>query len=451
MINKLLRRIAKPAKSRQFNRTLDAGISYLNGGQLEKALTCFDELIRIDPSDAQAYRLKGSLYTAERDYDRALINYDKAVELGDTVFDATYGDVEAYIARGHTHTRRSEYAKAAEDFKKALDLDSVYAMSHCRAAYERGVSWTDQPIYSHDIIRLIRQRNIMDGVKRSIDRRRSQQGLPNGLPRSVLGMAAYRITENSYDKNIDGPEQLSSEFSRFIREGEGEYEGWKAIAYYREAWAMDTSDEEIISGMTVRLCQQIGDIAYEDVGFGITCSYTDETHSRFSVFIAIGFGLTDGSAYAVMRINQAREDARVPRLTIDPSLRAMARKYRPMAGMPDDNMIHQDTIEYRYLNPGFRARYLFNGARSPFLKDILPDAEDLLYADVGKLAAAALLSDHNGVLLRSDWQDIAVTTTFSSTSETEGPRVEAEFLIGWRLPEGTERPSHFPPPPERTA
>ena len=52
---------------------------------------------------------------------------------------------------------------------------------------------------------------------------------------------------------------------------------------------MDTSDEEMISGMTERLCQQIGDIAYEDVGFGITCGYTDGTHSRFGVFIAIGF------------------------------------------------------------------------------------------------------------------------------------------------------------------
>ena len=153
MINRLLRRIAKPAKSRQFNRTLDAGISYLNGGQLEKALASFDELIRIDPSDAQAYRLKGSLYTVARDYDRALINYDKAVELGDTVFDATYGDVEAYIARGHTHTRKSEYGKAAEDFKEALDLDSVYVESHCRAAYELGVSLDRSiPFIPYDII-----------------------------------------------------------------------------------------------------------------------------------------------------------------------------------------------------------------------------------------------------------------------------------------------------------
>ena len=451
MINRLLRRIAMPAKSRQFNRTLDAGIGYLNGGQLDKALTCFDELIRIDPSDAQSYRLKGSPYTVARDYGRALINYDKAVELGDAVFDTTNGDVEAYIARGHANTGKGEYGKAAKDFKKALDLDSVYVTNHCKAAYELGVVWTDQSLYPYGIISTIRQRNIVDGVTRSIDAWRLQQGLPNGLPRSVLGMAAYRVTEKFSEIEIDGPEQVYSEFSRFIGEGEGEYEGWTAIAYYRETWAMDTSDEQIISGMTERLCQQIGDIAYEDFGFGIICGFVDGSHSRFGVFIAIGYGLTDGSAYAVMRINQAREAARVPRLAIDPSLRAIARKYRPMATMPDDNIINQDIIEYRYLSTGFRARYFFNGAHSPLLNDLLPDAQGVLYADLGNLAADALLSDHNAVLLRSDWQDIAVTTNLSSTSESEGPRVQAEFVIGWRLLEWTERPSHFPPPPGRTA
>ena len=416
---------------------------------MEKALASFDELIRIDPTDAQAYRLKGSLYTVARDYNRALINYDKAVELGDTVFDATYGDVEAHIARGHTHTRKSEYGEAAEDFKKALDLDSVYVANHCKAAYELGVVWTGQSLYPYGIISTIRQHNIVDGVERSIDAWRLQQGLPNGLPSSVLGMAAYRITENFSEIEIDGPEQISDEFSRFIREGEGEYEGWTAIAYYRETWAMDTSDEEIISGMTERLCQQVGGIAYEDFGFGITCGYVDDSHSRFGVFIAIGYGLTDGSAYAVMRINQAREAVRVPRLTIHPSLMAMARRYQPMLKMPDENMRQQDLIEYRYLTPGFRARHLFSGSVSTVESEVQPDETKLSYADLGNMAATALLSDHSGVMMRSDWQDIAVTTTLSRVEASRGVRVEAEFLIGWRLPETKGRPAHFPPPPER--
>ena len=30
----------------------------------------------------------------------------------------------------------------------------------------------------------------------------------------------------------------------------------------------------------------------------------------------------------------------------------------------------------------------------------------------------------------------------------DGPSIQAEFLIGWRLPEGVERPAHFPSPAE---
>ena len=248
---------------------------------------------------------------------------------------------------------------------------------------------------------------------------------------------------------IDGPEQISGEFSRFISEGEGDYDGWTGIAYYRETWSMEETDEEIISGMTERLCQQIGDVAYDDVGFGITCAYVDDSHDRFGVFIAIGFGLVDGGAYAVMRINQTREAAGVPPLAIHPSLMAMARKYQPMLKMPAENMRQQDLIEYRYLTPGFRARHLFSGSVSTVESEVQPDETKLSYADLGNMAATALLSDHSGVMMRSDWQDIAVTTTLSRVEASRGVRVEAEFLIGWRLPESKGRPAHFPPPPER--
>ena len=116
----------------------------------------------------------------------------------------------------------------------------------------------------------------------------------------------------------------------------------------------------------------------------------------------------------------------------------MARKYRPMATTPDDSTLRQDLIQYRYITPGFRARYFFNGSHSPFLKDVLQDTVGLLsYERLGDLAAAAILNDYEDILLRPDWQDIAVTTSLSSPSESEGPRVQAEFVIGWRMPEGT--------------
>ena len=184
---------------------------------------------------------------------------------------------------------------------------------------------------------------------------------------------------------------------------------------------MHTPDDEIIEGMTEVLCRQLNDVAYEDLGFGINCGYTDDSHTRFGVFLAVGYGTTDGSAYAVMHINRAREEAGVPRLRIDYQLRLMARKYRPMADIPDDDLLSEDIAQYGYFNPGWRVRYSFNGAHSPPLRDVLPRAFALEEANIlmvehdkmGELAASALLAEHKDILLRPDWQDIAVTIGIS--------------------------------------
>ena len=102
---------------------------------------------------------------------------------------------------------------------------------------------------------------------------------------------------------------------------------------------------------------------------------TQTTRTQDSVcFLAIGFGTTDGSAYAVMHINRAREEAGIPRLRINYPLRLMARKYRPMADIPDDDTLREDIAQYGYSNPGWRVRYFFNGAHSPLLREVSPEA-----------------------------------------------------------------------------
>ena len=291
----------------------------------------------------------------------------------------------------------------------------------------------------------------MDGVRDAVETWRAQQGLPEALPSSALGKAALKIATRFAEEEIESPEQVSKEFDKYVLEGEDEFAGWSSVAYYRTTWQMHTPDKEIIDGMTADLCRQIHNLAFEDCGFGIACGYTDDSYSRFGVFIAIGYGYTDGSAYAVMHINKAREEAGVPRLRIDYPLRLMARKYRPMADIPDDTMLTEDITQYGYLGPGWRARYFFNGAHSPLLRDVVPEIFALEEANLlvvehdrmGELAAEALLTEHRSILLRSDWQGIAVTTSISGSKGDE--KVQAEFLIAWKIPYDAERPSHFPP------
>ena len=588
MVGKLWRRATGAFKASQEDSFLDAGIGYLNTGEYGKALSCFDELIKIDPVDSEAYRLKGNVYWAAGDLDTALAHYDKAIELGVHGIDLNYGDAEAYtsrgliyyykgaydyaisdftraieilptqivhdreerefeseearlrseeyighfsariaavhnnrgnayravgeldqsiedygaairlrpgvsvyhsnrggtyvfkgefseampdlekalllapqneqvyVSRGHAFTQAGDYAEAEEDFRKAIELNTDYVTYYFSSAYYEGVEESNHPYTPYDIIRTIRQSRIMNAVQESVVSWRAEQGLPEAMPSSALGKAALKITGRFADAEIESLKQVYKEFDQYVIEGEDEYVGWSSVAYYRESWPMHTPDKEIIEGMTEVLCRQLNDVAYEDLGFGINCGYTDDSHTRFGVFLAVGYGTTDGNAYAVMHINRAREEAGVPRLRIDYQLRLMARKYRPMADIPDDDLLTEDIAQYGYVNPGWRVRYSFNGAHSPPLSVVLPRAFALEEANIlmvehdkmGELAASALLAEHRGILLRPDWQDIAVAISISGSQGDES--VQAEFLIAWKIPEDAERPSHFPPEPGQT-
>ena len=59
MVGKLWRRATGAFKASQEDSFLEAGIGYLYTGEYGKALSCFDELIKIDPVNSEAYRLKG--------------------------------------------------------------------------------------------------------------------------------------------------------------------------------------------------------------------------------------------------------------------------------------------------------------------------------------------------------------------------------------------------------
>ena len=588
MVGKLWRRATSAFKASQDESFLEAGIGYLNTGEYGKALSCFDELIKVDPINSEAYRLKGNVYWAAGDFDRALAHYDKAIELGVHGIDLNYGDAEAYAARGliyyykgahgyaindftraieilptqivqdreerefeseearlrseeyishfsariaavHNNrgnayravgeldqaiedygaaiglrpevslyysrrgdtyiykgesskamqdlgkallldpqnveahvarglffTHEGQYAEAADDFRKAVELNPDYVKQYFSNAYFDGLESSSRPYAPYDIINTIRQFKIMNAVRDAAVSWRTEQGLPEAMPSSALGKAALKIAGRFAEAEIESPEQVYREFDQYVTEGEDEYVGWSSVAYYRETWPMHTPDEEIIEGMTAVLCRQLNDVAYEDLGFGISCGYTDDSHSRFGVFLAIGFGTTDGSAYAVRHINRAREEAGAPRLRIDYSLRLMARKYRPLADIPDDDTLREDIAQYGYSNPGWRVRYFFNGAHSPPLRDVLHGAFAFEEANIlmveqdkmGELAASALLAEHRSILLRSDWQDIAVTAGISGSKGDE--EVQAEFLIAWRIPHDAERPSHFPPELEQS-
>jgi tetratricopeptide (TPR) repeat protein len=85
-----------------------------------------DAALALDSNFAAAYMLRGLVYAAQRDYDRALADFNEKVRLAD--------DAEARYRRGDVHLHRGDKEKAAADFNRSIDLDK----NHGPARVARG-------------------------------------------------------------------------------------------------------------------------------------------------------------------------------------------------------------------------------------------------------------------------------------------------------------------------
>jgi tetratricopeptide (TPR) repeat protein len=89
----------------------------------DTAIRLINQVIKIDPRNAEAFRIRGKYYNYKEKYNKAIIAFDKSLNI-----DSGYGD--AYIGRGTAYARLNKYDRAIEDFIKHLHF-----CPDCSAAY----------------------------------------------------------------------------------------------------------------------------------------------------------------------------------------------------------------------------------------------------------------------------------------------------------------------------
>ena len=94
--------------------TLRAG-SWWALGKAEKALDDFDRAIELGYEEAHAYTSRGLFHAAQGDYDRALADYDKAIELDPE-------DIAPRINRAAVLMSKKDPSSAAADYTAALKI-----------------------------------------------------------------------------------------------------------------------------------------------------------------------------------------------------------------------------------------------------------------------------------------------------------------------------------------
>jgi tetratricopeptide (TPR) repeat protein len=101
------------------------GFAYRRLNQFDKAIEDYSRAIELDPNYSRAYASRGSVYRVLKDYERAIEDFDQALK-----HNPKYAS--AYNSRSETYRLGKEYLRALEDLNRAIELEPYYARAYAR-------------------------------------------------------------------------------------------------------------------------------------------------------------------------------------------------------------------------------------------------------------------------------------------------------------------------------
>ncbi|PXF60920.1 MAG: hypothetical protein C4B59_07075 [Candidatus Methanogaster sp.] len=121
------------------------GVAYARLNQHERAIEDYDRAVELNPEDAEAYFNRGNAYARLNQNERAIEDYDRAVELNSE-------DAEAYFNRGVAYARLNQNERAIEDYDRAVELNSEDAEAYFnRGNAYAGLNQHERAIEDYDM------------------------------------------------------------------------------------------------------------------------------------------------------------------------------------------------------------------------------------------------------------------------------------------------------------
>ena len=113
------------------------GLVYANKGNYDSAIRDYDKAIEIAPNYAMAFNNRGLAYVDKKDYATAIRDFSKAIEIAPDLAVVFYNRGTVYAEN------KKNYDAAIRDFNKAIKLDPNFAM----AFYNRGLVYKNKGNY----------------------------------------------------------------------------------------------------------------------------------------------------------------------------------------------------------------------------------------------------------------------------------------------------------------
>jgi tetratricopeptide (TPR) repeat protein len=103
------------------------GVGWYEEGNLDNALSDYNEAIRLRPRERAWYNNRGIVGAGMKQYDKAIQDYDEAIRL-----DPSYP--LPYLNRGNAWAKKKEFDQALRDYDQAIKLDDKFGNAYnCRA------------------------------------------------------------------------------------------------------------------------------------------------------------------------------------------------------------------------------------------------------------------------------------------------------------------------------
>jgi len=141
---------------------LKRGGSYSRNGQYDRAIADFDKAINLGARLVPALTARGAAYLAKGQFDRAIADFDKAIKLNPS-------NIRGYVGRGFSYQLSGQHDRAIADFSEAIRFGPKYSFLYFnRAMAYENMGQSDKAIADYQQMLKINPNNqsSMDALKR---------------------------------------------------------------------------------------------------------------------------------------------------------------------------------------------------------------------------------------------------------------------------------------------